>query len=257
MIATRERLRLPSSVCFRVTRFCNARCGFCLAPVDGSHPDAEVLKARVDWVLARGVRAVHFCGGEPTIHPALPELLEHVRARGARAKLTTNGISVGAALVDALAAQRTPVKVSLHGDRAHHDAVVGRAAYDRAAETVRRLLAARVPTSVQTTVTAGAERQLEPVVDFCLAHRVRRLSVLPFLARGDGLARRGEYELSPRARDALRGEVRRRRGELLGRGLELRWLDFRRRPLPVVEADGRVVLEGATEAQDRTLATLD
>lgn len=28
----------PQSVCFRVTRACNARCGFCLAPGDGEHP---------------------------------------------------------------------------------------------------------------------------------------------------------------------------------------------------------------------------
>ena len=35
--------------------------------------------------------------------------------------------------------------------------------------------------------------------------------------------------------------------------LEVRWLDFTARPIHVVEADGRVVLERATEAMDEEL----
>jgi hypothetical protein len=44
----------PQSVCFRVTRACNARCGFCLAPWDGEHPPADVLLHRVDWLISAG-----------------------------------------------------------------------------------------------------------------------------------------------------------------------------------------------------------
>src|SRR5207248_1125122 len=86
--------RFPQSVCFRVTRACNARCGFCLAPWDGEHPSAEVLLHRIDWLTDRGVRVVHFCGGEPTIHPALGALIARTRERGATARLTTNGIAM-------------------------------------------------------------------------------------------------------------------------------------------------------------------
>ena len=38
--------------------------------------------------------------------------------------------------------------------------------------------------------------------------------------------------------------------------LELRWLDFSRKAVPVVEADGRIVLERASEAQDTVLCTI-
>src|SRR5688572_13919785 len=95
---------LPTAICFRVTRYCNARCGFCLAPPDGHHPDAETLADRIDWLLSRGVKTIHFCGGEPTIHPGLVKLLGHVRARGRRTKLTTNAIEISDALVTALRA---------------------------------------------------------------------------------------------------------------------------------------------------------
>lgn len=246
---------LPPTVCFRVTRYCNARCGFCLAPPDGAHPPAPVLVQRLDWLAARGVRTIHFCGGEPTIHPALPALLAHVHQRGGGSMLTTNGIALPAALPAALRAAGTRVKLSLHGDRAQHDAMVGRPAFDLATAHLQQLLAAGVPTSVQTTVVAGGEWVLDWMVDFCLAQRVRQLSILPFIPRGSGRERRDEFGLTPTARTQLREAVRRRRHALAGR-LDLRWLDFSARPVHVVEADGRVVLERASDAMDTLLGTI-
>jgi MoaA/NifB/PqqE/SkfB family radical SAM enzyme len=249
-------LALPPSICFRVTRLCNARCGFCLAPPDGSGlAGAPVLLERVDWLLARGVRTVHFCGGEPTLHPALPDLLARVRAQGRTSKLTTNAIRLSAELISTLRALRTEVKVSLHGDRAHHDRIVGRAAFDATTANLRRLLAAGVRTSLQTTLVAGHAEVVEWAAAFSLALGVRRLSFLPFLPRGEGRERRGEYELRAGERQALRQRVRRARRAHGGR-LDVRWLDFTARPIHVVEADGRLILEGATEDQDRVLARI-
>src|SRR5262245_49417846 len=145
-------LDLPPMICFRVTRYCNARCGFCLAPPDGTHPTAATLTHRIDWLLARGVKTIHFCGGEPTIHPALPQLLTYVQAHGGKTHLTTNAIAISETLLPVLRAGRTSVKVSLHGDRAHHDTLVGRPAFNATTRNLRRLLAAGIPTSLQTTV---------------------------------------------------------------------------------------------------------
>jgi MoaA/NifB/PqqE/SkfB family radical SAM enzyme len=246
------RLALPPVICFRVTRYCNARCGFCLAPPDGRKTDGDVLARRVDWLLGHGVTTIHFCGGEPTIHPALGDLLARVRERGGHTRLTTNAIAIGGALVAALRAARTQVKVSLHGDRAHHDAMVGRPAFDLTTANVRRLLAAGVSTSVQTTVVAGASWVVDWVSGFCLDAGVKRLSILPFIPRGSGYRRQGEYGLSPRERRSLRDLVAARRRALLGL-VDVRWLDFTARPVHAVEPDGRIVLEGATEGQDRVL----
>lgn len=246
------RLALPPVICFRVTRYCNARCGFCLAPPDGAHPDADTLTQRLDWLLGRGVNTIHFCGGEPTIHPALPQLLAHVHARGGHTRLTTNAIALADALPTALLAANTRVKVSLHGDREHHERIVGRAAFDDTTRNLRRLLAAGVRASVQTTLVAGGAWVVDWVAAFCLETGVRRLSLLPFIPRGSGHERRGEYELSSSERRALRELVAHRRRALQGR-LDVRWLDFTARPVHVVEADGRVLLERATEAMDEVL----
>lgn len=247
--------RLPATMCFRVTRYCNARCGFCLAPPDGVHPDLGLLKRRVDWLVAHGMRTVHFCGGEPTIHPGLAELLVHARAGGCLTRLTTNGIALPDGLLAALRATGTAVKLSLHGDQAHHDAIVGRPAFDLANAHLREMLAARVPTTVQTTLVAGGEWVLDWMADHCLALGVRRLSILPFIPRGSGVQTEVRFGLTPAQRSQLRERVRRKRLALLGR-LDVRWLDFASQALPVVEADGRVVMERASEALDTVLAVI-
>jgi len=246
----------PRSVCFRVTRACNARCGFCLAPWDGQHPSADVLLHRIDWLVDRGVRIVHFCGGEPTIHPALGSLIAHTRERGAVARLTTNGISMPAPLLEVLRRHRVHVKVSLHGRRAWHDRMVGREAQESATATLRRLLSARVAASVQTTLVAGGGDALADMIAFCLDAGVKRLSILPFIPRGDGATREAEFALSDGERHALRQDVAVQRRRLSGR-LDLRWLDFTSDRVPVVEADGRVMLEGPREASDTLIAAID
>lgn len=91
--------QLPPTVCFRITRNCNARCSFCLAPPDGWHPAEPTLRFRLDWLLERGVRVIQFCGGEPTIHEALPQLIAYVHKRGAKTVLSSIAIAIAGALL--------------------------------------------------------------------------------------------------------------------------------------------------------------
>jgi MoaA/NifB/PqqE/SkfB family radical SAM enzyme len=250
-----DSLNLPESVCFRVTRFCNASCAFCLAPPDGEHPRTDVLAARIDWLRKNGVRSIHFCGGEPTIHPGLAQLVDHVHRAGGNTRLTTNGILLPPMLLSALRRHRTDVKVSLHGDREFHNRIVGRNAFDAATKNLRRLVAAGVRTSVQTTVVSGGEWVVRWMIDFCRAAGVPQLNILPFIPRGDGYRRRDEFELSSTERRSLRELVRRQRIALSGR-LDIKWLDFNSGVVPVVEADGRIVFEGASEGSDREIGRI-
>jgi MoaA/NifB/PqqE/SkfB family radical SAM enzyme len=247
---------LPPQVCFRVTRFCNARCGFCLAPPDGGvHPATAALRDRIDWLLAHGVKTIHFCGGEPTIHRDLSGLLARVRERGGKSKLTTNGIALSDVLVPALRATRTQVKVSLHGDQLHHDEIVGRDAFRYTTATIQRLLAAGVATSVQTTVVTGHLDVVLWMIRYCLDNKVRRVSFLPFIPRGSGFARQVDYGLTRSERLELRDLIKEKRRTHNAR-LDIRLLDFNTHPVPVVEPDGRIILEGATEALDQWLGQI-
>lgn len=244
---------LDEVICFRVTRFCNARCGFCLAPSDGSHPDTSTLTARIDWLLANGVRTVHFCGGEPTIHPGLADLIQHVHAQGGRTRLTTNGIVLPGAVLSVLKLRRTSVKVSIHGAREYHDQMVGCTAFDQTSENLRRMAADGIDVSVQTTVVSGGEHVVPWMASYCIRMGIRKLSILPFIPRGSGYQRRGEYELTQGERQALRDLVKQTR-KAYGSRLDVRWLDFTARPVLVMEADGRVLLEGSTEGFDKAVS---
>ena len=247
--------KLPASICFRITRSCNAHCSFCLAPPDGSHPDQAALRFRLDWLIDRGVRSIQFCGGEPTTHPALPQLIAHVHARGVKTSLCSNALAITGALLPLLRGTQTRVRVSLHGNRSHHDAIVGAGCHDLTTHNLRRLLAAGVSTSLQTTVVSGGSMAVEWTASFCLEQGVGRLSVLPFIPRGAGKEQRAKFALSESERRALRDLVALKRRELSGR-LDLRWLDFTAGSIPVVEPDGRLLLEGATEAMDRLLCII-
>jgi MoaA/NifB/PqqE/SkfB family radical SAM enzyme len=252
---SRTVFRLPDAICFRVTRYCNARCGFCLAPPDGSHPDAATLIHRIDWLMARGVHTIHFCGGEPTIHPAIADLVAYVGERGGKSRLTTNGMVMKEELLTVLRAHRTEVKVSLHGHREQHNQMVGCDAFERTTNTIRRLVNNGVRTSIQTTVVARNEHVVDWVAAFCLEAGIRRLNVLPFIPRGNGYSRRDEFGMTTNAREHLHRVVQQKKKALSER-LEVRWLDFTAQPVPVVEADGTLVYEGATEGLDRRICQI-
>jgi len=252
----KQDIKLPQMVCFRVTRFCNAHCGFCLAPPDGGrHSSASTLKNRINWLLVRGVESIHFCGGEPTIHRQLPELIAHVHSRGGKSRLTTNGIALSDDLIYTLRSAATHVKVSLHGDQPHHDEIVGRSTFYSATASIRRLLSAGVITSVQTTIVSGHLDVVPWMIGFCLRNQVRRVSFLPFIMRGSGYERRAEYGLTQAERRVLHRRVKDERRKHTGR-VDIRLLDFNTRPIHVVEPDGRVILEGASEALDVLLTQI-
>ena len=248
-------VKVPESVCFRVTRFCNARCAFCLAPPDGEHASTEVLMDRIDWLLKNGVRVIHFCGGEPTIHPGIDRLIEHVHNNGRRTRLTTNGIVLREKLLSAFRRHGTDVKVSLHGDREFHNRIVGCDAFDSTTQNIRRLIAVGVRTWVQTTIVSGGEWVVDWAVKFCCEEGVRGLNILRFIPRGNGYGRRSEFELTFSARNSLQQLIRERRKAVSGR-LFIRWLDFNCSPVPVVETDGTIVLEGASESADRLIGRI-
>lgn len=80
-------LRLAS---VEITQCCNLRCPYCDQPKsDREMPVAQFVEL-LGELAEEGVEAVALGGGEPTLHPDLPALLETTRQRGLRAGLTTN-----------------------------------------------------------------------------------------------------------------------------------------------------------------------
>jgi len=139
------------------TRGCPWRCGYChngdLRALTGSaRPWAAVL----DLLRARRglLDGVVFSGGEPTLHPRLPEALAEARALGFASGLHTGGAfpeRLGALLARGLLDW---VGFDVKASRARYDAVTGVAGSGAAAwRSLRTLVSSGVACELRTTVS--------------------------------------------------------------------------------------------------------
>ncbi len=139
---------------------CSFRCPYChnhrLVTDPGSlasWPLGQVM-ARLER-LDGWVDGVCVTGGEPTLHPGLPALLERIRSRGLEVKLDTNGSRPR--VVEALLAQglvdavSLDVKAPLEPVPYRRNAGSGSAA-DAVGRTLESLLASSLPLELRTTV---------------------------------------------------------------------------------------------------------
>lgn len=72
----------PFLVQMVIIRRCNLACGYCNEYDDRSPPvDAATLKRRIDKINALGAFSLELTGGEPLLHPELPNLLRYARTK--------------------------------------------------------------------------------------------------------------------------------------------------------------------------------
>jgi uncharacterized radical SAM superfamily Fe-S cluster-containing enzyme len=192
-----QRCQLPV---FSVTNACDLRCPICFTY---NRPDKlwfmspEELDRHLDFVLEAtgGVDLVNLTGGEPTMHPDLPELLRRCRRPGiGRVTVNTNGLRIARepALARALADAGAYAILSLdtldaeRSVRIHGKDIVGekRAALDA-------LAAAGVPTTLLMVLVGGVNEDELPALLDLLATRdhVRSLTIqtMTYTGQGGGL----------------------------------------------------------------------
>src|SRR5262245_4517221 len=75
----------------QVVRHCNHFCGFCSNPTTPYVHTVASMKVLVDDLVDRGYFSVILTGGEPTLHPDLPEIAAYARQRGLHVRMITNG----------------------------------------------------------------------------------------------------------------------------------------------------------------------
>lgn len=120
-------MRAPREVCCAVTTACDMACSVCIA--DGSTGGSACVPLatfkRTLESVSPDVKRVTITGGEPTLHPDLPELMEQASRCGRCVVLSTNGHDLRGALGALAAAEGAILAVSLHGPPAMHDRHVG------------------------------------------------------------------------------------------------------------------------------------
>jgi len=167
---------------------CNLACAYCYNRWMIRENDvAEVMTVRafLDWLGTRAglLDGVCVSGGEPTIHPELPELLRGIKALGLSVKLDTNGTRprVLSALLDAGLADYVAVDVKAPLDASYH--VVAGCAVDLDAirESVALAMDRAPDYELRTTVGPQLnEGDLEAIA--AEIAQARRWVLQPFLA---------------------------------------------------------------------------
>lgn len=129
-----------------VTYRCNARCGMCDIWKQTSDSEREMAPADYLW-LPRSLRSVNLSGGEPFLREDLPEVAAHVARACPRARVvvSTNGLMPERIEATMRSMPGVAVRVSVDAVGPLHDSLRGvPGAFDKAMETVERLMAAGV-----------------------------------------------------------------------------------------------------------------
>jgi MoaA/NifB/PqqE/SkfB family radical SAM enzyme len=119
----------PALCNIAITSACNAKCGFCnfaRGNIPFSHLrwiNAARFGEALDILHRRDIRYVSFFGGEPLLHPELPQMIALAVARGMGTALITNGWLLPSRLEQLAAAGLRTVYVSIDSpDLSAHEA---------------------------------------------------------------------------------------------------------------------------------------
>lgn len=159
-------LDYPGIICSIVfTQGCPFRCGYCHNPelIPAQSPDAnQVLQeeAILEHLKRRKhiVEGVCITGGEPTVHPDLPDFIKKVKRLGMLVKLDTNGLTPR--MIEKLIKERLVdfFAMDLKHTWERYSEVIGinqKSVLDNCRETFHLIQDSSIPHEFRTTVYSG------------------------------------------------------------------------------------------------------
>jgi sulfatase maturation enzyme AslB (radical SAM superfamily) len=156
----------------RVNGHCNMSCSFCF--VDRTVPDVaiEELKAETESMARGGTRHLVISGGEPTLHPQLPDFIRFAQSLGSFhvIEMQTNGVKCADAdyARELVAAGLNKVTVSLHSvDPAHSDRITRLPnAFGKTVCAIHNFRSLGVPTQIAHVITKANYEELPDTVRY-------------------------------------------------------------------------------------------
>ncbi|MET8681747.1 radical SAM protein [Streptomyces sp. NPDC004647] len=243
---------LPESICVRVTRRCNAACSFCQAPPTSRAEISVHDIGRMARFFARnGVRSLKLSGGEPTVRDDLPEIIRAVAAAGPRPVVITNGIAVPERVMGACAEVGGEFKFSVHRPSRENDAILRRRSFDAVRENMAAVVGRKIRLSVNCVVTPVSAKLMAEMIEFACEVGAGKISFIPVVARGRA-REKGEFSFSPGELDAVIERMR-ELARLYAERIVVRCIDIRSHDYWIVENDGSLWVERATEEADRRI----
>lgn len=182
----------PFKADLALTYGCNNACSHCYNESDrlGMSSLTKSDWYRVLGKLARlGVPHVIYTGGEATLHPDLPELIERAEALGQVTGLNTNGrrIAQKAYMRTLDTAGLDHVQITLASHRPGvHDAINGARAFQQTIRGIENALASGVHTITNTTLMRANMHEVEPLIDFLHDLGIRTFAMNGMIYSGGG-----------------------------------------------------------------------
>ena len=160
--------RYPFVIMLEPLYTCNLACiGCAIERHTGKLEDRLPVETCLQAVEDSGAPIVSICGGEPTVYPELPELIDGIIGRKRHIYLCTNALLMEKSVFGKISPhKRLTVNVHLDGMRETHDYVVAReGVFDKAVEMIEESL--RLGYHVITNTTVYKETKIDELEELC------------------------------------------------------------------------------------------
>jgi len=184
----------PYKVDLALTYGCNNECPHCYNENDRLQMPSLPLQewfAVLDRLAELGVPHLILTGGEATLHPDLPKVIEYADRLGMVVGLNTNGRHIAhKPYMDELAAAGlNHVQVTLGSSRAEvHDAMMGATAFEQTVRGIENAVASRVHVITNTTLMRANMGHAEEIIDFIYSLGIRTFAMNGMIYSGGGFA---------------------------------------------------------------------
>lgn len=187
-----SRSRKPIVV-WNITRTCNLRCIHCYADSHAQQYPGELTWeqccAVIDDLADYRANALLLSGGEPLLHPRLPQILERAAGKGLKVTISTNGTKITpsyAKLFKELGVAY--VGISLDGIGAVHDQFRGvPGAFEKAILGFKHCEEAGQKTGLRLTLTRNNVQCMEQILDFIERENIKRVCFYHLVPTGRGV----------------------------------------------------------------------
>lgn len=191
-LPTSARARKPIVV-WNITRTCNLRCVHCYADSHAERYPGELTLeqcyAVIDDLADYKASALLLSGGEPLLHPHLPQILERATECGLKVTISTNGTRITpdmAALFKKLGVAY--VGISLDGIGAVHDQFRGvPGAFEGAIRGFKLCEEVGQKTGLRLTLTRNNVQCMEQILDFIEQENIQRVCFYHLVPTGRGV----------------------------------------------------------------------
>ncbi|PID86068.1 MAG: hypothetical protein CSB13_04835 [Chloroflexi bacterium] len=189
-----HRAKAPYKADLAVTYGCNNACQHCYNEPDRFDMASLTTgdwKRVIDILNKQGVPHLIFTGGEATLNPDLPELIEYADGLGHVVGLNTNGRSLShLPYVEKLTgAGLNHVQITLGSSRpAVHDAVMNARSFHQTVRGIQNAVASRLHTITNTTLMRRNMDHVEEIIDFLYDLGIRTFAMNGMIYSGGGFA---------------------------------------------------------------------